>query len=214
MTYGRWVRESAVEPWFHQRPRVALGVATALFAGILALRLLAGSPVDAYSMLYVLPVALMAVVFGSRGGIVAGVLAVTLIVVWVVARGVALSPTGWLSRVLPLVLLGALLGLATDRVRRAEAEQRRLAGAALLHRRAIEINDSLIQGMAAAKWSLEAGQVDGGLQTLEQAIARAQDLVSSLLRDAEMGQRTESLEPATTTPLPTPDDPSVTAGSA
>jgi hypothetical protein len=35
------------------------------------------------------------------------------------------------------------------------------------------------------------------VQTLDHAISRAQDLVSSLIHDAEMGGRTERLEPAT-----------------
>ena len=187
-------KRSAVEPWFQQRPRVALAVAVALFAAVLAVRLLVGAPTQALSMLYVLPVALMAVVFGTRGGVLAGLLAIGLTVVWVLVEGVSLGASGWFSRALPLLLLGFLLGHATDRVRRAEAEQQRLARAALLHREAIEINDSLIQGMAAAKWSLEAGCYDAGLHTLEVTITSAQAHVSSLIRDAELGMRTERLD--------------------
>lgn len=187
-------RQRSDDPWFRQRPDVALAVSAALFAGVLAVRLSAGDPVDAYSMLYVFPVALVAVVFGARGGVAAGAIAVGLIVVWVVARDVSLTPTGWISRVAPLMLLGLLLGQATDRLRRAEAERRRLAGAALLHRKAIEINDSLIQGMAAAKWSLESGRSESGLRTLDETITRAQDLVSGLIREAEMDGRSETIE--------------------
>ena len=182
-------RRTAVEPWFQQRPRVALVVAGVLFAAVLGLRLLIGTPTQALSMLYVLPVALMAVVFGTRGGVLAGLLAIALTWVWVLVEGVSLGPTGWFSRAFPLLLLGLLLGHATDRVRCAETEQRRLARAALLHREAIEINDSMIQGMAAAKWSLEAGAYDAGLHTLEATITTAQEHVSSLIRDAELGTR-------------------------
>ena len=62
--------------------------------------------------------------------------------------------------------------------------------AALLHRQAIEINDSLIQKMTAARWSLEAGQTDIGLQILTTAVSEAQQLVSALIRQADMGERT------------------------
>jgi hypothetical protein len=55
----------------------------------------------------------------------------------------------------PTLFLGVLLGRATDRARRAEGERRRLERTAL-HRQAIEIDDSLVQRMAAAKWSFEA----------------------------------------------------------
>jgi hypothetical protein len=183
------------DPWFRRRPRLAWAVAGALYAAVLALRLLVGDPVDAYSMLYALPVALVAVTSGWRAGALAGLVAVGLTIVWALAKDISLTPTGWASRALPLLLLGALVGHATDRARRAEMEHRRLEAAALLHREAIEINDSLIQGMAAAKWLIEAGQVESGTKTLEQTLSQAHDLVSGLIRRADMGSRAEDLAP-------------------
>lgn len=133
----------------------------------------------------------MAATFGLRAGAVAGLVAVGLTVLWAVVQDVSLTPTGWASRVVPLLLLGVLVGHATNRERRAEVERRRLEAAALLHREAIEINDSLVQGMAAASWSLDSGQVDTGKQILDQTIVQAHDLVSGLIRRAGMGTRTE-----------------------
>src|SRR6187402_663616 len=94
------------DPWFRRHPGLALTVAGILFAAVLSLRLSSGTPVDAYSMLYALPV---------------GVVAVGLTVLWAVTQDIPLTPTGWASRVMPLLLLGALLGHATDRARRAES---------------------------------------------------------------------------------------------
>lgn len=179
------------EPWFVNRPRLALGVVVALFVAVLVVRLEVGTSVDAYSMLYVLPVALAATAFGLRGGAVAGLCGVALIGVWVLARDVSLGPTGWGSRVVPILLLGILLGRAVDRARQAEAERRRLEVGALMHREAIEINDSLIQRMTAAKWLLEAGRTDSGLEELGSAVREAQRLVSGLIRRAELGERVE-----------------------
>ncbi|MEU4295603.1 hypothetical protein AB0E63_45935 [Kribbella sp. NPDC026596] len=175
------------EPWFRHHPGVALAVAGALYVLVLLLRVLAGQPADTYSMLFALPVALIAIAFGLRAGVAGALVAVALIVVWIVVKDVTLSPSGWMSRVLPLLLLGVLLGDASDRLRRSEAEKRRLESAALLYRQAIEINDSIVQGMAAARWSLEAGRVDAGLQTLEQTLTEAQELVSGLIGRAGMG---------------------------
>ncbi|RNM11102.1 DUF4118 domain-containing protein [Nocardioides pocheonensis] len=172
---------------------LTLAVAGVLFAGVLSLRLLAGDAADAYSMLYVFPVALVATTFGMRAGTAAGLLAVALIALWAAADQVSLPPVAWAARVLPILLLGLLVGEATDRLRRSEAERRRLEAAALLHREAIEINDSLVQGMAAAKWSLEAGSVDAGLRVLDDTIARGHELVSGLIRRADMGGRSEPL---------------------
>lgn len=180
-------------PWFRRHPGLALTSACVLFAAVLALRLFKGTPLDAYSMLYALPVALVAMSFGLRAGAGAGLVAVGLTVFWTVVTGVSLTPTGWASRALPLLLLGVLLGHATDRERWAELERRQLQAAALLHREAIEINDSLVQGMVAARWSLDTGQVDTGRKILDHTIVQAHDLVSALIRRAGMGTRTEPL---------------------
>jgi hypothetical protein len=182
------------DPWFRRQPALAVGVAALLYAAVFTLRLLTGDAADAYSMLYALPVALVASAYGMRAGLLAGVLAVGLIGLWTVLADISLTPSGWLSRALPLLLLGALLGQATDQALAAETERRELEAAALLHREAIEINDSLIQGMAAAKWTLESGQLDAGLRILETTIAEAHELVSRLIRRAEMGDRTEPVE--------------------
>lgn len=182
---------TATEAWFRRRPPLTWGAAAGLFLGVFVLRLSGGTVEDAYSMLYVFPVALVAFAFGLRKGAAAGVFAVLLIVVWAVVRDVSLDPAGWASRIMPILLLGVLLGEASDRLRRNDTERRRLEAAALLHRDAIEINDSLIQGMAAAKWSLEAGDVETGLRTLNATITQAQELVSGLIRQAGMGDRAE-----------------------
>jgi hypothetical protein len=182
------------DPWFRKRPTLVVLLAVAMFAAVLVVRMSTGTEADAYSMLYALPVALLAVTFGLRPGLLAGVVAVGLIAVWTLTEDVSLTMTGWTSRVVPLLLLGLLLGDASDRATRAESERRRLESAALLHKQAIEINDSLIQGMAAAKWSFEAGNVDAGLKTLDTTLGQAQELVSGLIRQAGMGDRTEHIQ--------------------
>lgn len=183
-------------PWFRRHVGLALTVAGALYAAVFSLRLLAGTPVDAYSMLYALPVALVATTFGLRAGALGGVVAIGLTVLWAELQDFSLTTTGWASRALPLLLLGILLGHATDRDRRAEVERRRLEAGALLHREAIEINDSLVQGMAAAKWFLDVGEVDAGTRILDQTIVQAHLLVSGLIRQADMSARTEPLPSA------------------
>jgi glucose-6-phosphate-specific signal transduction histidine kinase len=187
MTFSLRLDEPADAATTRHRSLVVLAIAGALFLVILTARMLVGDAEDAYSMFYVLPVALVATSFGMRPGAAAGAVAIGLIVLWAVARHVTLTPTGWGSRAVPILLLGVLLGEASDRIRRVEAERQATAAAARLHRQAIEINDSLVQGMAAAKWSLEAGQTETGLKTLNDTITRAHDLVSGLIREAGLG---------------------------
>jgi glucose-6-phosphate-specific signal transduction histidine kinase len=178
---------SVREPWFRSRPEFTIALSVVLFVAIFVLRLLVGDIRDGYSMLYTLPIALLATAFGRRGGTLAGLVGVLLVASWVLVDDVPMRPTGWVSRIVPMMLLGVLVGDATDRFRRSEDERIELAAAARLHQQAIEINDTLVQGMAAAKWSLEAGRTEAGLQTLEETIGLGHQLVSGLIRDAGMG---------------------------
>ncbi|MEU8226132.1 hypothetical protein [Kribbella sp. NPDC048915] len=174
------------DPWFRRHPVAVLAVAAVLFASVLVVRLIDGEAADASTLLFTFPVALIAVAFGLRAGLAAGGFAVLLVIAWVTLTGTDLTLVGWLARCLPVLVLGALLGDASDRLRRAEAERRKLESGALLYREAIEINDSLVQGMAAARWALEAGRTEDGLKTLESTIGQAQDLVSDLIRQADL----------------------------
>ncbi len=174
-------------PWFRARPRTALVVAALLFTVVLAVRFSVEDPVEAVSMLYVLPVALVALAFGRRAGLAAGFVALGLVAFWVAVVGTELSVVGWVARLVPFVVLGWLLGDASDRLEAAESRRAALEAAAQRHRDATEVNDTLIQGMAAAKWALEAGRTESGLQTLGETIELGHQLVSELLRDADMG---------------------------
>src|SRR4029079_18854984 len=149
--YGGEPADLPREPWFRQHPTAVLAVAGVLFASVWFVRLFDADAVDASTLLFTLPVALIAVAFGLRAGLLAGLLAVLMVVIWLIETGADMSPLGWISRCLPELLLGILLGDASQRLRRAEEERRRLESGALLYREAIEINDSLVQGMAAAR---------------------------------------------------------------
>jgi hypothetical protein len=177
-------------PWFRRRPRRAVAVAVAVFGAVLALRLTVGDPAEPVNLLYSLPIALLAVAGGRRGGLLGGVLAAALLASWAVLDRVQLSPLGWCGWLLPLLLLGGLLGDATDRLRGSQTELLRLETAAQRHRDAAEVNDGLVQGLTAAKWSLEAGDLDRGLQIITETSTRAQALVSELLRGVDRPRTT------------------------
>ncbi len=178
----------AYVPWFSRRPGLALAGVLAMFVAIAAARLALGDDATvAITLLYVVPISLVALAWGRLPGAVASGVALALLVLWVVVAGVDLTPLGWAARAVPIVLVGLVLGDASDRLRRAEQARVEQAERELLHRQAVEINDSLLQGMAAAKWALEAGRSDVGLERLSDAIASGQKLVSQLIRDSAMG---------------------------
>jgi glucose-6-phosphate-specific signal transduction histidine kinase len=173
-----------VGPWFRRWPAASVAVAAALYAGVFALRMTTGAPSDTTSMFYALPIALLALTFGLAAGVAAGLAGTALVAIWAVANHVALSPVGWATRVVPLLLLGVLLGQAADRLRRSQAELARLDTSSHWHRQAAEINDSIVQGLAVAKWALESGDLDAALRIVSDTLDQAHAMVSQLLRDA------------------------------
>ena len=155
-----------------------------LYAVVLALRGVIDDPEPIF-LLFCFPIALLAVAFGLRIGLLAGAAGILLLVVWVAAEDVHLSFWGWVTRAAPMLLLGGLLGDAADRLRRSEAERIRLRAAAQRHRDAVELQDGVLQELAAAKWALEAGRPDRGLEIVANTLDTAQNLVSDMLRDAD-----------------------------
>jgi hypothetical protein len=173
------------------RPSTAAIVALGLYAVVFAMRLTIRGT-DPITVFYIFPVALLAMAFGSRVGVAAGVIGVLLIVAWVAIDGVSASPLGWLGRVAPIILLGFLVGRATDQLRAAAQTEQALFAAQLREREAAEISDSIIQGLAAAKWSMEAGEIERGFGLLTDTIATTESLVVGLLRDQPLPRRSDS----------------------
>lgn len=167
------------EPWFVQHPVRAKIVVLCSFIAVFALHLIVGDS-DA-TILYVLPVALAALGFGLFVGTVAGFVAVWLIVAGVLVTGETMPFIAWFSHVAPLLLLGSLAGASADRIRQARAAERFANEVALLQREAAEVNDSVVQGIAAARWLLDSGQVERALEVLDETALGAQELVSRVL---------------------------------
>jgi hypothetical protein len=136
-------------------------------------------------MLFVLPVALIALAFGRWMGLVAGVVGVFCVVAWLALDPLDLGVIGWLSRTVPLLLIGLLVGDAADRLRIADSMRVRATEARVRQAQAANVNDSLVQGMAAAKWQLESGRYEDALSTLELTIDQGQQMVSELLRQGD-----------------------------
>lgn len=176
-------------PWFRWHPAAAVLVAAGLFAGVFGVRLLVADQHEPVSVLYVLPIALLAVAFGLRGGIAGATTGVLLLWGWAAVENASLSLVGWASRVTAMALLGVLLGAAVDRLAEASRVERLLLAARLREREAAEISDSIIQGMAAAKWLLESGRLADSERVLTQTIEASQELVVGLLHDSQDASR-------------------------
>ena len=166
-------------------------VSAALFVVIFLLRFSVEAPDDSISMLYVLPVTLLALGFGFRAGTVAGLTAVVLIVASDIALDTTSGALGWVGRVTPVLLLGTLVGFSSDRIRDADRAERYATTVTLLQVEGAETSDRIFQGLAASKWMLEVGEIERGLTVLEDTMLLAQELVTRVIGSNTVLQGTE-----------------------
>jgi PAS domain S-box-containing protein len=96
---------------------MTLAFAGALFVGIFALGIVVDRPADAPSVLYVLPVALIAIRFGAVGGTIAATVALALFGVVNEINDEGAGVLGYLTRATAFYVLGALLGTFSTRLR-------------------------------------------------------------------------------------------------
>jgi PAS domain S-box-containing protein len=123
---GGGVRSRAAAPRVPSPP-VLLAVAVVLFVVVLVLKLTIRAPGFGLPLLFDIPVALVAVAYGARGGLIAAAAAMVLYAVGDIPAEVHSNVAGYLSRALTFFLLGGLLGLYVDRLREADRAARRLA---------------------------------------------------------------------------------------
>jgi PAS domain S-box-containing protein/putative nucleotidyltransferase with HDIG domain len=101
----------------------ALAFALALYAAVFALRASDPNVADAEGILYVLPVGVLALGFGRRGGLAGGLVGCLLVLAWRLSGDHrALSMLGYLDRAVAFVLLGLLVGTVVDRRHKLEGE--------------------------------------------------------------------------------------------
>jgi K+-sensing histidine kinase KdpD len=119
--------------------------------------------------------------------------------VQVEGRTAAVLVVGWHRprRLLPdergsaVSLFAAEASVALERARRLSRE---------LERRALEINDNVVQGLVLAKYALAAGREEEGAKAVDETLARARDLMSEHLPDVKPGdlvrEKPSSLAPS------------------
>jgi PAS domain S-box-containing protein/putative nucleotidyltransferase with HDIG domain len=111
--------------------RATLAAALVAFAVIFAVRVLDADAGNAEGGLYVIPVGVLALRFGLRGGALGALLALSLTVGWGLIDGVHFTTLGYATRALTIVALAMLLGAFVDRRRILEAQINRYYDASL-----------------------------------------------------------------------------------
>ena len=96
----RWARHSGV----------VVTAAVVLFAAITVLRWSTEDPLDGVTVMYTLPVALLASRFGFRTGVVASLSAFALMLIWIVAKDIEFSALAFTSRFVSFLAVGMAVG--------------------------------------------------------------------------------------------------------
>jgi hypothetical protein len=153
-------------------------VALLLYAVILLLLYVVTAPRTGISVLLVVPVALLALTNGLRGGLVGAVLAVVVWGVWAVTTSPTPGLSGWTTRLIAWVVVGVIVGRYED-TDRASLRRR------MDERYAVEVHDRVVQALVLAHYQLATGE-DAG-HAVNRALDGAKDIISSRLGDVAPG---------------------------
>ena len=160
--------------------RGLLQVAAALFVAVLALMYALDDPVQAVSIVFVVPIALCALALGVRGGIAGALTATVLLVVWVVSNDHELGVAGWCSRLVAFGTIGVVVGRYENLAR--EFEARRLG-----ERYAAEVHDGVVQQLVVARYQLQAGDAAPAGASVDAALGAAKQIISDRMADVRPG---------------------------
>lgn len=161
-------------------------VAAVLFAGILGLLFAVSDPKQATAVLFVVPIALLALSDGLCGGLAGAVAGACLTALWVIADDIDIGALGWGSRLVAFVVIGALVGLYEDFARRHVTRR-------LDERYAAELQDRVVQSLVLATYDLRDGRDPAG--HVDRALAEAKALISERLGEVEPGDLRLSAAP-------------------
>jgi PAS domain S-box-containing protein len=104
---------------------LVLGMAALLVAGVFIAGMIHDDPSEAVTVLYTLPIALVAIEFGALAGAAAAAIAVALFGLWVAIDDLGVGPVGFATRSIAFLVLGILLGHFATKLRSAYDAVRR-----------------------------------------------------------------------------------------
>jgi signal transduction histidine kinase len=121
---GELLRTTASSQSAARRVGVLL-IALALFAVAFTARIVVSDPNALLANFYVVPIALLAIEFGTRAGLLAAAGAFALVPIWSLIETVHVSALGYVSRGAVFVVTGAVVGTFSERLRHDIAERKR-----------------------------------------------------------------------------------------
>jgi signal transduction histidine kinase len=182
---------SRIPPW------AVIAAALTLFVGGFALRLAVEDPGALIANFYTVPIAMLAVFFGLRGGLAGAALAILLVIAWGEIKSLEVGLLGYSTRSAALLLVGGLVGYYADRLRRDIAERRRAEAELKVRAKELEVsNAELTLAVTRLEAFAEIARAVGGETELRtvldrilehgRAIVEARTLVAYLEQNGEL----------------------------
>jgi signal transduction histidine kinase len=100
-----------------------VALALLLFACAFSARLAVDDPDALLANFYIVPIAVLAIEFGTRAGLIAAAVAFALVPAWSVINSVHVDALGYVSRGAAFFITGVVVGAFSDRLRRDHAER-------------------------------------------------------------------------------------------
>ena len=155
-----------------------------LFAVAFAARLAVNDPDALLANFYIVPIAVLAIEFGTRAGLIAAAVAFALVPAWSVINSVHVDALGYVSRGAAFLLTGVIVGGFSDRLRRDIAERQDAQRDLALYADQLEgSNRDLARSVGRLEAFAEIARAVGGETDLERVlsliIAHGREIVSA-----------------------------------
>lgn len=147
-------------------------IATVLFAAVFAARVAISDPDALLANFYVVPVAVLAIEFGARAGLIAAGVAEALVPAWSVIDSVHVHPLGYIARGAAFVITGVVVGRFSERLRTDVAVRQDAQRDLALYADQLEAsNRGLARGVERLEAFAQIARAVGGETELERVLS-------------------------------------------
>jgi len=169
---ARLVVEDTPAPADDRRRQAVVALAVALFAGTFCARLAVHDPSALLANFYTVPIAILAIEFGLRGGLAAAAVAFALVLAWGEIKRLDVGVLGYVSRLAVFVVVGGLVGRFAERLRADVVARRRAQRALSLYAGELEAaNTRLAQSVLRLEAFAQIAREVGGETDLHRVLA-------------------------------------------
>lgn len=166
------------------RRAAIVAIAALLFVIAFTARLAVDDPNALLANFYIVPIAVLAIEFGTRAGLIAAAVAFALVPAWSVINAVHVDALGYVSRGAAFLVTGVIVGGFSDRLRRDIAERQDAQRDLALYADQLEgSNRDLARSVARLEAFAEIARAVGGETDLERILslilAHGREIVSA-----------------------------------